>query len=106
MPVRPSPLLLTTVGAALGAGLVGVIALGLMNGSDPVNMAILSWVTVTYSVSGLVAWRCRPGALHVSSPYAGAGIARAVSTRPVARSRPKAPRRHVVAASICVSLAE
>jgi len=60
MPVRPSPLLLTTVGAALGAGLAGVIALGVMNDSDPVNIAILTWVTVTYSVSGLVAWRCRP----------------------------------------------
>ena len=60
MPARPTPLLLATIGSALLTGLVGVIALGLANGYPPVNVAVLSWVTVTYSVSGLVAWRCRP----------------------------------------------
>jgi signal transduction histidine kinase len=60
MPTRPTPLLLTTIGAALLAGLAGVTALGVRNHFPAVNIAVLSWLTVAYSVSGLVAWRCRP----------------------------------------------
>src|SRR5688500_17472240 len=61
MPTRPAPLLLlTTVGVALLAGLAAVTALGVANGFPAVNIAVLSWLTVAYSVSGLVAWRCRP----------------------------------------------
>jgi signal transduction histidine kinase len=53
-------LLLTATGSALLAGLAGATVLGLTNGFPPANVAVLSWLTVTYSVSGLVAWRCRP----------------------------------------------
>jgi signal transduction histidine kinase len=60
MLARPSTLLLSAIGSALLAGLAGAVAVGLANGFPAVNVAILSWVTVTYSVSGLVAWRCRP----------------------------------------------
>jgi hypothetical protein len=60
MPARPSPFLLAAIGSALLVGLVGVIELGLTHGHPRVNVVVLGWVTVTYSVSGLVAWRCRP----------------------------------------------
>ncbi len=60
MPARPSPFLLAAIGSALLVGLVGVIAVGLTYGHPRVNVVVLGWVTVTYSVSGLVAWRCRP----------------------------------------------
>ncbi|WP_448613379.1 histidine kinase [Modestobacter sp. URMC 112] len=60
MPARPSPFLVAAIGSALLVGLAGVVAVGLANGFPAGNIAVLSWVTVTYSVSGLVAWRCRP----------------------------------------------
>jgi signal transduction histidine kinase len=60
MPARPSPLLLLTIGTALLLGVVGTVSLTLANGLSPVNALILSWLTVTYAVSGLVAWSCRP----------------------------------------------
>src|SRR5919112_220628 len=60
MPARPSPLLLSTIGSASLVGLGGVVSLGLANGYPVGNVLVLSWVTVTYTVSGLVAWWCRP----------------------------------------------
>src|SRR4029453_3319 len=60
MPVRPSPALLMTIGAVLVTGLAGVVVLGLANGVPPVHVALIAWLTATYSVSGLIAWWCRP----------------------------------------------
>jgi signal transduction histidine kinase len=60
MPARPSPLLLITLGAALPAGLAGVAAVGLSHGVPPVHVALIAWLVLAYSISGLVAWRCRP----------------------------------------------
>ena len=60
MPGRPSPLLLATIGAALLAGLAAVVTMGTANRVPMVNVLILTWLTVAYSISGLVAWWCRP----------------------------------------------
>ncbi|HEU4346839.1 MAG TPA: hypothetical protein VFR35_03530, partial [Actinoplanes sp.] len=58
--LRPTIALLTTIGTVLFAGLAAQIALGLTNGVPPVHVVIIGWLTAAYSLSGLVAWRCRP----------------------------------------------
>ena len=58
---RPATALLTTLGALLLTGLGGVVALGLNSGVPATHVAVVAWLTTTYSVSGLVAWRARPG---------------------------------------------
>ncbi len=58
--LRPTTTVLTAIGAALLAALGGLIVLGLSNGVAPVHVAVVGWLTAAYTVSGLVAWRCRP----------------------------------------------
>src|SRR5829696_1622222 len=58
--LRPTTTVLTALGAVLLATLGGVIALGLSNGVPPVHVAVVGWLTAAYTVSGLIAWRCRP----------------------------------------------
>jgi signal transduction histidine kinase len=60
MPVRPSPALLTTIGAVIVTGLCGVVVLGRTNGVPAMHVAIIAWLITTYSISGLIAWWCRP----------------------------------------------
>jgi signal transduction histidine kinase len=58
--LRPTAAVLTTIGALLLAALGLIIALGVRGGVPTVHIAIVCWLVFTYSVSGLVAWRCRP----------------------------------------------
>ena len=60
MPARPSATLLMTIGAALVAGLIGAMVLGLSHGIPAGHVAVIAWLTTTYLVSGLIAWRWRP----------------------------------------------
>jgi signal transduction histidine kinase len=59
--LRPTVAVLTTIGALLLAALGLIVELGVRAGVSTVHVAIICWLVVTYSVSGLVAWRCRPG---------------------------------------------
>ena len=59
--LRPTAAALTTIGAVLLAALGLIVQLGLRAGVPAVHIAIICWLVLTYSVSGLVAWRCRPG---------------------------------------------
>jgi signal transduction histidine kinase len=63
MPKRPSPPLLTAIGLGLFAGLAGILLLGRAQHISPYHVAVIVWLTTAYSVSGLVAWRCRPDTL-------------------------------------------
>ncbi|MEV6488916.1 histidine kinase [Actinoplanes sp. NPDC051633] len=58
---RPATALLTTLGAILLTGLGGMIGVGLYNGNSPLHLAVISWMAVSYTVCGLVAWSARPG---------------------------------------------
>jgi signal transduction histidine kinase len=58
--IRPTVATLTTVGAALLAALGGVVWLGMTGGVAPIHLVIICWLTCSYAVSGLVAWRQRP----------------------------------------------
>jgi hypothetical protein len=58
--LRPTTTVLTTLGVVLLAALAGVIMLGLSNGVPPVHVALIGWLTAAYTLSGLIAWRCRP----------------------------------------------
>ncbi|HEU4347285.1 MAG TPA: histidine kinase [Actinoplanes sp.] len=60
MPTRPSPWLLATIGSALLVGLAGTAMLGLANGVPRVHVLLITWLTASYTISGLVAWRWRP----------------------------------------------
>jgi signal transduction histidine kinase len=58
--LRPTAAVLTTIGALLLGALGLIIALGVRGAVPTVHIAIVCWLVLTYSVSGLVAWRCRP----------------------------------------------
>ena len=58
---RPATALLTTLGAILLTGLGGMLGVGAHHGRSPLHLALIGWMTVTYTVCGLVAWRARPG---------------------------------------------
>jgi len=58
--VRPTTAVLTTIALGLLAVLGGVVAMGLAGGVAPVHLAIICWLILAYTGSGLVAWRCRP----------------------------------------------
>jgi signal transduction histidine kinase len=57
---RPGPVLLVGISAALMAGLAGSIALAAAADTDALHAALLTWISLSYSVSGLIAWRRRP----------------------------------------------
>jgi signal transduction histidine kinase len=57
----PPPVALTAIGVVLCTGLIGVVLLGPSNWSSPVNIAVIGWLISSYTLSGLVAWRRRPG---------------------------------------------
>jgi hypothetical protein len=58
--LRPTAATLTTIGAVLAAALGLIVHLGVRGGVPTVHIVIVCWLVITYSVSGLVAWRCRP----------------------------------------------
>src|SRR5689334_2633455 len=58
--LRPTNATLTLLGAVLATALGGVLLLGVRGGVDPAHLLTISWLVLAYSVSGLVAWRCRP----------------------------------------------
>jgi signal transduction histidine kinase len=53
--------LLIALGAAVVGGLAVVVGLGAGGGVHPVHIVVICWLVLAYSISGLVAWRCRPG---------------------------------------------
>jgi signal transduction histidine kinase len=59
--IRPTAGTLTTIGVVLVGALGLILGLGIRAGVAPVHIAIICWLVLAYSVSGLVAWRCRPG---------------------------------------------
>jgi signal transduction histidine kinase len=61
MPAGPSLPLLATIGAVLSGALAVLVLSGAAGGVHPVHIVIVCWLVLTYSISGLVAWRCRPG---------------------------------------------
>jgi signal transduction histidine kinase len=74
MPTRPPLALLVTIGAALVAGLTGIVRLGASGGVHPAHLAIISWLVLAYGISGLIAWRLRPASrLGPLMVLAGAG---------------------------------
>jgi signal transduction histidine kinase len=58
--IRPTTGTLTTVGVVLLGALGLIVGLGVQSDVAPVHIAIICWLVLAYSVSGLVAWRCRP----------------------------------------------
>ncbi|MFB4270475.1 sensor histidine kinase [Nonomuraea sp. GTA35] len=58
-PRAPGPLLVG-LAVALTAGLAGAIALAVAAGANPLNVALLCGISLSYTVSGLIAWRRRP----------------------------------------------
>jgi signal transduction histidine kinase len=57
----PKPGGRTALGAALLAGQAAVAVAGIRQGVAPVHVAVVCWLTAAYTVSGLIAWRHRPG---------------------------------------------
>ncbi|GLY94935.1 hypothetical protein Acsp02_21900 [Actinoplanes sp. NBRC 103695] len=57
----PKPGGRTALGAALLAGQAAVAVAGIRQGVAPVHVAAVCWLTAAYTVSGLIAWRHRPG---------------------------------------------
>jgi signal transduction histidine kinase len=60
MKLRPTIGMLSTVGVALALALGFITWLGIAGDVSPTHVAIITWLMLSYSVSGLVAWRCRP----------------------------------------------
>ncbi|MFI7708845.1 sensor histidine kinase [Nonomuraea sp. NPDC049480] len=63
MPVTPQRApgpLLVVLAVALMAGLAGSIALAVAVGANPLNATLLCGISLSYTVSGLIAWRRRP----------------------------------------------
>jgi signal transduction histidine kinase len=58
--LRPTNATLTVLGSVLATALGGILLLGVGGGVDPAHLLTISWLVLAYSVSGLVAWRCRP----------------------------------------------
>jgi signal transduction histidine kinase len=58
--VRPTNAVLATIATALVAALGWMIALGVINGVPAMHLITICWLVVSYSASGLVAWRWRP----------------------------------------------
>src|SRR5690348_9306670 len=58
--LRPTNATLTVLGAVLATALGGILLLGVRGKVEPVHLLTISWLVLAYSVSGLVAWRCRP----------------------------------------------
>jgi signal transduction histidine kinase len=58
--LRPTIGMLGTIGVVLALALGFVTWLGLVGDVSPAHVAIIAWLMLSYSVSGLVAWRCRP----------------------------------------------
>ena len=56
----PDRRLLIGLAVVLVGGNVGAIALAAAGGTSPVHAALLCWLSLTYAVSGLVAWWRRP----------------------------------------------
>ncbi|MEV6631128.1 histidine kinase [Actinoplanes sp. NPDC051470] len=57
----PKPGLRTALGAGLLAGQAAVAVAGLRQGVPATHVAVVCWLTTSYSISGLIAWRHRPG---------------------------------------------
>ena len=58
--LRPTNATLTVVGAVLATALGWILLLGVRGEVDPGHLLTIGWLVLAYSVSGLVAWRCRP----------------------------------------------
>jgi signal transduction histidine kinase len=57
---RPTTTQLAVLGAALLGALAAEIVVGRANGIAPVHLALIGWLSSSYLVTGLIAWRCRP----------------------------------------------
>jgi signal transduction histidine kinase len=84
---------LVGLAAALLVGVAGSVVLARTSGIAPVHAALICWVSLTYGMSGLVAWWRRPAnrigplmiltgfcALATSLSWASAGVAHTVGT--------------------------
>jgi signal transduction histidine kinase len=60
MPIRPTAGTLGTIAGVLAGALSFIVWLGLTGDVSPAHVLIVCWLMLAYSVSGLVAWRCRP----------------------------------------------
>src|SRR5689334_21628556 len=58
--IRPTNATLIVLGAVLAAALGWILLLGVRGEVDPGHLLTIGWLVLAYSVSGLVAWRCRP----------------------------------------------
>jgi signal transduction histidine kinase len=75
---RPTTALLTALGAALLAALAAEIVVGRANGVAPVHLALIGWLTSSYLITGLIAWRCRP-ALRFGPLMVATGVVTLIS---------------------------
>jgi signal transduction histidine kinase len=59
--IRPTPATLMTIAAVLLVAVAGIGWLAASGDVAPIHAVIICWLVLAYTVSGLIAWRYRPG---------------------------------------------